>query len=646
VAPCNSALGSVECSFSAVRRSQHDTACGVGSRTVSKPGRLVAAIALAACVVVLLLAYPDRASVAPSGLMPQRVDPQPVDSASANSLDGDRTPTQRRSAIPDSGTCRLTVVGNWEDGSRASGVYVLCDYYPGRGTLGEALVGQLNEEGECSWTFDEAGGAVVYSAFCQSVTARLCPPIDARVDLLLHRGEGQIGGMVTDREGCPVPRATVIMGVARGTVEIGRSGEDGRFAVSLTLDTEICIGVDKEGYSASRRVWISPTDSGRHDIDFVLDSGFQGSLRIVDRSGQGVAQARVVIGGRRHLRAKVPDNPRLISLPVVPASYSDSDGWVSVAHVQRRGLPVWVLAKGYAQAAQTVDFTVKADVVLTLEREARLRGVVTVGGYPAEGVRVYHEKPDSPGRLVSISGHAGQYEMIGLPVGRTVEVRAGAKDLGIAMTVVELVAGCNTVWNPALMTQEDAGGTVLDKVGQPVQGAHVLISVGSTAGARHEYVTTDRYGRFCLKERPINGYQVAITISDDKGHDRLPRLSCRQAGIWQNRNWMIDTGLRSTLDWTLDKGLDGIAGNWFIQLSHEESRELVAPTAGHLLIPNLAPGAYRLWYDGPEGTVGRWCSDDLEVKAGAKLSLGSAEWNPVSGLVMNGKPGLRWRRVK
>ena len=375
-------------------------------------------------------------------------------------------------------------------------------------------------------------------------------------DLYLDAGR-EISGIVTDRNGNPIPKARLEARVQQNTVrwldeetarqedlELGRlvlgtAGEDGRFRLAPLPEGIWTLTVTAEGFGAAQvtPIVLTGDSEASRRSEQVVELGEEHFLRgiVRDEEGQAIAGASVTVG-------RVRPRP-----PVQLATTTAEDGTFEL-----RGLPdgrygVFVRAEGFSNANRN---GVKVDgdpLQITMYRKGGVRGRVTdLQGNPVQKFRL---------ELKKVNKGTAMYGPMG--VSRTYDTPDGSYTLenldpGTYVLLCQ-AEGFAPTYSPGFKLERDLvtgvdirlsrGATLSGMVvslndGAPVAGAEVILrgidyekgkaflsfmgsDLSDPNNVPRQAVRTDRHGRFVL-EHAFVGYAQYQGRSDVKVEVRHP----------------------------------------------------------------------------------------------------------------------------
>lgn len=405
----------------------------------------------------------------------------------------------------------------------------------------------------------------------------------------LELGEGcLLDGLVTDRQGRPIPGARVWVNPIRpGTVGTAESGSDGRFAIDNLARTEATLRVQRAGY-VSHQSRIDLATTARATV--VLEAGLRitGTVRDAET---GAALTRFAVQARR-LRALTTRSVEQGAIEADPGS--ELDARLSRLHETRRNsaLDSW--------------------------RE-RVRGLPKDPGDPST-------HPD------------GTFVCEGLDEGVwVVDIRAADHQLARSDTLELALGKPGATVDFALTRGHTVAGTVSGADGATIAGALVELMLMpppgtpagvSTHGVRVLSTTSSAAGAFHVPNAPSGWVSVAVTA---KGHDaaRTPpfELAADATDI------VVRLGARARIVGRA-LGVSADEGATVSVVAIADFRSVTSRTAdadGSFVLDDLKPGPYHVRAyvcDGREATQRalaavsrRDTSPDLVLAAGETRSF-------------------------
>ncbi len=352
-------------------------------------------------------------------------------------------------------------------------------------------------------------------------------------------------GKVVDREGKPVPGATVAAATWRNERSLDLridSGPDGRFEWRGAPADAVLYDVSKPGYVAHGGVTLSPTDT---EQVITLDPELIISGRVSDAAtGRPVPKFRVVRG------LLFLNNPTVSWLVQDAAEFADGHYRIKFAEPYA-GYALRVEASGFKPAESRVfkasETTPSFDFVLTPAAPSeRLAGVVLrPDGTPAPGVEVALATPEHPltfeiGQFKFSHGSGMSFAKTG-PCGRFSLDRRGAPyllaatgDDGYAQATSAAFEKSNTLtlirWGKirgeARIGRKPAAGQLISFVRRDRN-----FQPGDFDSFYHIQTRTDERGRFVF-ERVIPGpSEVARVVVTELGNGQSLGMGCWQEPV-------------------------------------------------------------------------------------------------------------------
>lgn len=373
--------------------------------------------------------------------------------------------------------------------------------------------------------------------------------------LVLERSR-PIVGRVTDRGGRPIAEATVTAtsldpggeealpaGQSDAAPLGARTGADGRFRLERQPAARFELGVEREGFAAARRRFVSvaagagPIDAG--DVVLVLSSTLRG--RVVDGVG------RPVLGAEIHLDRAEAGPAARSSRPRRPAALSDDRGrFLLDGLVAGEQVTLVVEAAGcLARSLRGVPVGGDDEVTVALRRTAALAGRVVDGEErPVAGARVAVAWPNylpdygtqfrlgDRAREVTRTDAGGSFEVAGEP--GAAEIRVEAAGFVVPEPVTVEVGGAGPGEEIWIVLERGAvlAGRVTTLDGEPL--SPVRVSVGGAAGF------SDGEGRYRL-EGVAPGAWLAVAWHGDL--DPLTEELQIEAGV-NRHDWIFPPGAR------------------------------------------------------------------------------------------------------
>jgi len=378
-------------------------------------------------------------------------------------------------------------------------IHVLSGYDgPGESLCDEIV--QADEQGRFAIALARPEGGVRISAgsAMESVlfalrsmrTVRGGAPAPEDLDVQLYPLDLTLRGRVVDREGAPI-EAAMLTGIGTWT----RSAADGGFELMhSTLFEQIVVEAQAAGFVAKRLVLDTHTPGTLENLSVRLETGAPLRGRIVDESGQPVAQAKILAQAELSLRTQSDDQGRfeIHSLP-------QESNWISL-HVH---------ADGFANLRHDIkDLRLPAkDIELVLSRGVDVPGVLLDDqGAPCPGELVFEgaARWEVDG-AEAITDETGRFVLRDLP-------RAGC-DIGVAVSGFE--AYSRKLELPAsgsfagelrieLSRGRELRGRVIDPLGNPIPKARANLR-RDRMHLGIESAIAGEDGRFALRGVPAAG---------------------------------------------------------------------------------------------------------------------------------------------
>ncbi|MEM7203939.1 MAG: sigma-70 family RNA polymerase sigma factor [Planctomycetota bacterium] len=436
-----------------------------------------------------------------------------------------------------------------------------------------------------------------------------------RVDRVLD-----LRGRVVDHTGAPFGPADLYASsyhaVLPGTA-IGRTDEDGRFAVRLVVGSPLAVWAVAESACARTITHVRQT-SGVAEIELPLNAPTRRvEGRITDATGHPIEGARVCM---------MALTERLD--PPWCEVRSDAAGRFVAAGVSRDELLLIARVPGRAPVARRIEpNTERADLVV--DGAARLSGRIThplvAGGGLEVTVMPYLAGPARRGRerlrAVPVPLAAdGSYRLDGLSTGTVVASVLSLLDVAVFAERLELVSGEEHRWSPTEDPSRSVTGRLLAPDGAPRPHFSLLL-YGTPPQSR--LLCTDAEGRFHCGGLPKDDYR--LVASGPATRPLSPPWGERRAHAGDAPfDWHLaepSAGLRARL---VDATGDPVAGAGLaLGLVEGDLYPYVsfADADGNVRTPPVAPGQpHRLSVVGPRGA---WHPvDTVELAAGEARDLG------------------------
>jgi RNA polymerase sigma-70 factor (ECF subfamily) len=463
-----------------------------GVMVMSVPVRLSIAAVLLAGVLAYVLWPPASATAdqpgapaaasEPASLQAGRDAAQPAAAAPPVEGGAQRTPAAGAAAA----TGSLLVRASLHDGTPAAGVYV--DLL--RSGIVDALArrfGVTDPRGEVRFA-DEAPG-VVHAAVLRPETPNTtrCEITAGRetvVDLRVPRGI-DVAGIVVDAGDAPVAGAEIVAAgwSGQGSYVLGRSGEDGRFALS-SVSTHCHIGARTPAFCASSMHTITAAEDARVELRLVLSRPAATVEGLVfGPDGRPVAGALVRVGRDEQDNHRLADGTQAMA-PRPAVVRTGPDGRFVATSLPHGKLPCAVRAPDLAPWQETIELGAgeRREVTVRLQPAVTLAGVVRdEQGAPVPGAEVRVGEWRTLGHQRRCTDGSGAFCLTGLPVGE-IKAHVDHAERGKAETTLLGRPGERLAWDPVLIAGLVLRGRVVDANDRPV--AKVMLEARAEPGQR------------------------------------------------------------------------------------------------------------------------------------------------------------------
>jgi uncharacterized GH25 family protein len=330
----------------------------------------------------------------------------------------------------------------------------------------------------------------------------------------------------------------------------------GGYVLGGPAGSRLFITAGAPGYMPADAFEFQLNDDGRPGVTLALHPAAAIEGKVVDASGAGVAGAEVELEERKQ--------PGMMRLQIgmqqgMPRTLSGERGAFRLSPLNPdKGYDIKVRAEGYAPAKLTVTglepYETRAGLAVTLTRGQAIRGIVvdeegrpireaSVAATPATEMRGPHfmriEEGGGTDQIASAADDDGAFVIEGLPAGKfDLEVkRSGYAKRQVP--AIEIASGGEPVdvGEVTLQLGEKVQGIVLDRDGQPVEGADISIEASgpmmtfSMGGGpeREPDATSEAGGWFIVEDlSPDERYSLRFSrtgyVAKSVGPFELPRL--------------------------------------------------------------------------------------------------------------------------
>lgn len=319
------------------------------------------------------------------------------------------------------------------------------------------------------------------------------------VEVLLEKG-GQLRGRVTSG-GQPVAGASVRSsneGPSRfGGMNAAPTDDNGEYFLDGLPIGDRTITVNKEGFVETRKnVEIARSKEARLDVE--LDHGQELRGRVVDKSGQPVAGARITIMGAG-MAGGFGRRP----------AATDASGNFTVEGLSEGRYTVTATKTGYVDArSNDITIPATAPLTLTLETGGMISGrIVGLNGSEMSYVDVFASGSGSNAR--ARANQDGSFTLRGVPDGR-VSVSASAREMSRSRQSVSQSVEVTNGSAPFVQIDFSAGKTVSGVVtlnSKPVTAGNVMFNAQGQSG-RNGQLGAD--GRYEVNGLEPGDYEVSV----------------------------------------------------------------------------------------------------------------------------------------
>ena len=227
-----------------------------------------------------------------------------------------------------------------------------------------------------------------------------------------------VSGSVSTWDGKPVPEKAGIFVKTLGphnSREIHFSlAKDGTFRQRIQCNKNVLVGIEAPGYAPGFTKTFHP-QPGDHidDVEIVLEEGFTGTVRVLDKAGEPISNARLT---KRFFMERRTGWSGYGESDTV---YSDAEGVAQFRHCIGRPVRIDVWARGF-QPLERLETTLNTDHAVTLKMKKGLKasGIVVAKktGQTVEGAELRLVRKEEP-------GHSWSYGSDGKEIGCVADSR-------------------------------------------------------------------------------------------------------------------------------------------------------------------------------------------------------------------------------
>lgn len=356
-----------------------------------------------------------------------------------------------------------------------------------------------------------------------------------------------VSGHVRRTDGTPIVGALVYRGFSRyGSEKPAKTDSQGFYIFSKCRREKMVLTVMAEGYGPELQVFM--VEKSVRDMDFVLETGHQLKLRIIDRDGKPVEGVKIEANYWR------PYNDSQDCQSIRASARTNKDGRAVLKDLPADAVQYTISKDGFAGLGDIGLLPSEDEQVLELWPRGKLKGKV----YDAQSRQlirqfrmiegIHHSgqsKPVWQDEYGVKHFDSGQYELVftnHAPQGYAVKIEADGYLPFESQTYynegTEAVLDVHLNKGPALLA-----GTVYDPNGVPAVGADVLIStkggylviangrLRETSGVR---VKTDGRGQFAAVPKQPD---FALVVLHDSGFAQVSQEAFRSAGEIRLQKW-------------------------------------------------------------------------------------------------------------
>jgi hypothetical protein len=314
-------------------------------------------------------------------------------------------------------------------------------------------------------------------------------------------GGSKITGVVLGADGVtPVSLATVTLSQAGQIIAAAQADTNGAYTFRILVPGAYQLAASSSaGLSGSQN--ISVPASGSQVAPTLVFGGDTLGITVTDQSGNALSAANVVV-------FPATGGPVVSEVFGQPAS---SSGTCSFGGLVSGPYTILVHKSGFAQIAQTIDFSDATNITYALAAPASVSGVVTntAGVAVAQAtVSVF----DAAANLLAGSVNtdsSGGYIVSDLRVG-TYNILITQSNYATTEITNVVINGSSFTQNGGLTAKTTSlGGTLTDALGNPLINA--LIEITNQTGAVFALFASDAQGKWTVDQLPRGNYQVVIT---------------------------------------------------------------------------------------------------------------------------------------